>query len=231
MQILKTFSLISVLFVFISCNKEGKPTNLESDSLKDQDNVTLRTSSTPEDYVSQQLPPIDSIQLEDIELESREVQVIVFNLISPTQRLNTWKERLETAKAHLTLSQISHIDQLDSFLTVSLFQDTLSSSANTFIFNWVNQAQNEYNFPETLVNKLLNTLTPLDQAVSFWNHDTAASDTGFPPDHGKPCVCSWDAFCSTFAGADYCINKGCTPKIVGCDWLMMGTCRGRCHDN
>ncbi|TVQ49863.1 MAG: hypothetical protein EA362_03620 [Saprospirales bacterium] len=196
------------------------------------ESIERSSSTTPEEYINTNYSIIDSVSLEQIGEEPMEVQIVLLNQMTPSKRKSIILERLDQSKLFYSGIQQIFLNDLISFIS---FQDSIyfeefdHESINYYIESWVEDAFAIYQFDSIQTLQLLTSFTPLNESPFFWDYPDFIPGPN-PDDSNKRCVCRRNMSCNFLNDFDYdCVDYNCRRPWIGCGWLLLRECWGRCH--
>lgn len=145
--------------------------------------------------------------------------------------MSIWKEKFNSNKTQVKSEERIHLDKLEKFFTPDFFSDTLNEKNSGSILNWCIEAESRFGWSKKKVVMFLCTFNDL-----IWieeRQDDGGGGTTSPlDDTGKDCVCRWSDYCNLITAGTFpnCVDYSCGPTSIGCGWLLLQNCRGRCHE-
>ena len=223
------FMVFALIFVS-SCTKETF--SKKAETMDHLESIERTNELTPEEYISSVYENLDLLTLNQIGSEPMEVQILLFNQISPAKRKSLILERLSLENSSFTAVQRTKLNQLYEFISsqANIYnEESDHENINDFIESWVDEAFIEYQFDSLSTLQLLTSFTPLNESITFWDYPDYVPGPD-PDDSNKWCVCRRNMSCNFLTDFDFeCIDYGCRSPWIGCGWLLLRSCWGRCH--
>lgn len=223
-KIIKTFMYFcAASLLFFSCEKKN---NVQMYSCDPKLN----------DWAASSNARLTSFNREDLVLlMSIDSQLAIFRTLTPEQKCNIWKQKLQLVinDQNLTVAEKNHVQIAYNYLEPSFFVDSNSlNSLNSWSLNWANDAVNQFGWDSVrlfLISETIMTPSELNHLLNFIHLSNGGNpqNIGGGPDNLPNCNCRSSIACQWLV--ENCEKKEntCAP-MYNCGLFGTSRCSGRC---
>lgn len=161
---------------------------------------------------------------------NRNKQIDLWQTLTPKKKYELWAQKYDAMSIRFRDDEAvsKFLNEILKVVQPSLFEQEPSSEDEMVFDELVRKAIEEWNLPKYFVYHTVFSLEDYPD-VSLRGRDAGFTYLG-DEDLGKMCECRKGAWCdwATFGDMENCDNRMCT-RIIGCGYILLFECRGRCH--